>query len=113
MNSSETTLLNIRKTLEHCLRELPDQFALTEVKSNLKKTVESINNVQNKRKKRKLQDLQNESTKKMGFLSFDDAKKALAILDGMMQDEQKVIDSVNNQNNQNNTQDFTDGMLLG
>jgi hypothetical protein len=113
MNTSEAKLLNIRKTLENCLRELPDQFALVEVKTNLRKTVESINNVQSKRKKRKIQELQNENTKKMGFLSIDDAKRALEILDSMMKDEQKVIDSANSQNNQDGGQDFTGGMLLG
>jgi len=47
------------------------------------------------------------------FLSIDDAKRALEILDSMMKDEQKVIDSANSQNNQDGGQDFTGGMLLG
>jgi len=112
MNSSEAKLVQIQKTLEACVRELPDQFALTEVKSNLRRTLESINAVNNKRKKRKISQIQNEATKKVGFLSFEDAKKALQILDDMMASEQKTIDSINNPP-QNSINDISNDMLLG
>jgi hypothetical protein len=86
--------MQIQKTLENCYRDLPDQFALQETKQNLKKTLESIVQVNKKRHKRKLQEQQNNANL-LQFTSLDDAKKALAILDQMMQDEQKVIDQAN------------------
>ena len=49
MNSSELQLKKIKETLENCYRNLPDQFALTEVKGNLRKTIDSIQFVEKKR----------------------------------------------------------------
>lgn len=112
MNFSEAKLLQIQKNIEACVRELPDQFALSEVKYNLKRALESINTVNAKRKKRKINEMQNESKNKMAFMSLDDAKRALQILDDMMASEQKTIDALNNAP-KNSIQDMSDEMLLG
>jgi hypothetical protein len=111
MNLSEAKLIQVQKNLEVCLRELPDQFALAEVRQNLKRTLDSIKNLQKKRVKRKQQEMQNENTKKIGFMSMEDAKRALQILDNMMNDEQKVIDAINNPPQQQ--QSISDGILFG
>lgn len=110
MNSSELKLMQIQKTLENCYRELPDQFALQETKQNLKKTLDSILQVNKKRHKRKLQEQQN-NVNLLQFTNLEDAKKALAILDQMMQDEQKVIDQASTSNKLQ--QASSDEVLLG
>jgi transcription elongation GreA/GreB family factor len=102
--------MQIQKTLENCYRELPDQFSLQETKQNLKRTLDSINQVNKKRHKRKLQEQQNNANL-LQFASLDDAKKALAILDQMMQDEQKIIDQANSPSNTQKSN--SDEMLLG
>jgi uncharacterized protein YerC len=113
MNSSEIQLEKIQKLLETCYRELPDQFVLQEVKSNLRKTIESVNLVKKKRTKRKIQEQQNVANK-LQFLSYQDAKSALAILDQMMQDEQRIIDSANTPAPKNTISNMpNDDMLLG
>ena len=113
MNHSETQLLKIKENLENCYRSLPDQFALAEVKNNLRKTLESIRAVENKRNKRKLQEQQN-SIAKMAFTSYESAQTALDILNQMYQDEQKVIDDANKPQPKNSISDYDSGdMLLG
>jgi uncharacterized protein Smg (DUF494 family) len=67
------------------------------VKSNFRKTISSINEVQLKRNKRNQQQMQNEMQNKIGFMSQEDAKKALEILDKMMKNEQESIDTVQKQ----------------
>ena len=114
MNSSEIQLQKIKENLENCYRNLPDQFALAEVKNNLRKTLESIKVIETKRHKRRLQEQQNLAASKMGFASFESAQKALEILDKMMQDEQKIIDDATKEAPQNTIRDMgSDEMLLG
>ena len=97
MNTNEKKLDNIKKTLMELSGQIPDQFALENVKSNLRKTIASINEVQNKRQKKYQQQTQNETQNKIGFMSSDDAKKALEILDQMLKSEQKSIDKMQKQ----------------
>jgi hypothetical protein len=92
MNTNEKKLDYIKNQLVELYRQLPDQFALENVKTNFKKTLNSINEVQNKRHKRQQQNLANETQKAMGFLSLEAAQKALEILDSMMANEQKNIE---------------------
>ena len=73
MNNNEVKLNEIQKTLESCLRGLPEQFALDEVKGNLKRTLESIKKVQVKRHRRRLTEQENQRSK-MSFTSYDDAQ---------------------------------------
>jgi hypothetical protein len=50
----------------------------------------------------------------MSFTSYDDAKKALDILEKMMQDEQKNLEDLTKPKPQNTIADYNDnGMLLG
>jgi Na+/phosphate symporter len=113
MNTNEIKLNEIQKTLESCLRGLPDQFALDEVKSNLRRTLESIKKVQVKRHRRRLTEQENQRSK-MAFASYEDAKKALDILEKMMQDEQKNLEDLTKPKPQNTITDYNDdGMLLG
>ena len=113
MNHSEVQLAKIKESLENCYRNLPDQFALNEVKNNLRKTLESIRAVENKRNKRKLQEQQN-SYAKMAFTSYESAQNALEILNQMYQDEQKIIDDASKPQPKNSIRDYnSDDMLLG
>lgn len=107
MNNNEYRLQEIKSNLLELISKLPDQFALAEVKSNLRRTIESIEHVQTKRERRKIQEQQNNS-QKLQFLSLQDAQRALDILNQMGQQQQNIID--NSQKDNNNT---TDEFLLG
>lgn len=107
MNNNEYRLQEIKSNLLELMRKLPDQFALAEVKSNLRRTIKSIEHVQTKRERRKIQEQQNNS-QKLQFLSLQDAQRALDILNQMGQQQQNIID--NSQKDNNNT---TDEFLLG
>ena len=114
MNSSELQLKKIKETLENCYRNLPDQFALTEVKGNLRKTIDSIQFVEKKRNRRKLQEQQNNMANQLGFTDMESARKALEILDQMIQGEQKIIDNAEAPVPKNSITDMgSDGILLG
>lgn len=93
MNKSESELNNIKKSLMGLFSQLPDQFALSEVKSNLKRTIESIDKVQIKREKRKTQQEEQSYAKKIGFLNLQDAQKALNILNQMGKEQEKIINN--------------------
>lgn len=108
MNTNEKKLDNIKKTLLELYSQLPDQFALENVKTNLKKTITSINEVQTKRQKRQVQQYQNEIQNKMQFSSLESAQKALQVLDKMLEDEQKKLDTPKQE-----PQQTTDGLLNG
>lgn len=110
MNHSESQLIRVKNNIQTALNLLPDQFALEEVRNNLRKTLQSINEVQSKRDKRKQESHQNQ--KFVGFTSMEDAKKALEILDGMMKEEEKIIKNSENQETQNQKQS-TSGLFLG
>ena len=114
MNTNEQKLNEIQKTLETCLKGIPDQFALDEVKLNLRRTLESIKKVQVKRHRRKITEQQNQRNQ-MAFASYEDAKKALDILEKMMQDEQKNLEDLTKPKPQNtiNNYESNDEMLLG
>lgn len=110
MNSSEGQLQKIKQTLQNLLSNLPEQFALQEVKTNLMKTLQSINEVQKKRIKRKERFEQQNKTGGIGFMSMEDAKKALQILDDMMKQEEKTISDANSKNTKPDT---SNGLFLG
>ena len=93
MNTNEKKLDTIKKSLLELYRQLPDQFALENVKSSFKKTISAINEVQNKRHKRNVQQYQNEMQNKMQFNSLESAQKALHLLDKMLQDEEKKLET--------------------
>jgi len=110
MNHSESQLLRVKQNIQTALNLLPDQFALDEVRNNLRKTLNSINEVQSRREKRKQESKQNQ--KFVGFTSMEDAKRALEILDGMMKEEEKVIKNAENQDADSPKQS-TSGLFLG
>lgn len=107
MNKNEYRLQEIKNNLLDLLNKMPDQFALAEVKSNLRRTIESINHVQTKRERRKIQEQQNNS-QKLPFLSLQDAQKALDILNQMGKQQQNIIDNAQKDNDKT-----TDEFLLG
>ena len=98
MNTNEKKLANIKKALMELYSQLPDQFALEQVKSNMKKTINSINEIEVKRNKRHQQQLVNDMQNKMAFTSLESAKKALEILDQMLAEEEKNIKKQDVQN---------------
>lgn len=109
MNTNEKKLSSIKKTLTELYSQLPDQFALDQVKLNLKRTINSINEVENKRYKRYQQQTANEMQSRMGFTSLESAKKALEILDQMLANEEKNLEKPDQQK----TQPMNDELLNG
>lgn len=97
MNTNEKKLSNIKKTLLELYSQLPDQFALDQVKTNMKRTINSINEVEQKRNKRYQQQAINDMQGKMAFGSLESAKKALEILDQMLANEEKNLQKQDNQ----------------
>jgi hypothetical protein len=110
MNTNEKRLDQIKNQLLELYRQLPDQFALENVKLSFKKTLQAINEVQTKRQKRYRQNLEYETQNRMGFQSVEAAQKALEILDGMLANEQKNIDQAQQKPEQLS---FNDGLLNG
>jgi Cft2 family RNA processing exonuclease len=110
MNHSESQLERVKQNVQTAINLLPDQFALQEVKTNLRKTLMSINEVEEKRIKRKQNDTANERF--VGFTSMEDAKKALDILDKMMKEEEKILQNAEDQKIKSN-QKTTGGLFLG
>lgn len=109
MNTNEKKLDNIKRTLLELYNQLPDQFALQNVKTSFQKTIHAITEVQTKRHKRQIQQNQNSMQDKMQFTSLEAAQKALQILDKMMQDEQKKIDQPPEPNQQQNNPGLLNG----
>lgn len=109
MNNNEYRLQELKSSLVDIFNKMPDQFALTEVKSNLRRTIESINHVQTKRERRKIQEQQNLATNKLQFLTLQDAQKALNILNQMGKEQQDIIDNTNKKDTEKSTDEF----LLG
>jgi len=109
MNHSESQLERVKQNVQTAINLLPDQFALEEVKNNLRKTLFSINEVQKKRIKRK--ESNRDTSNFIGFTSMEDAKRALDILDNMMREEEKVLKNSEKDNapKQNNST----GLFLG
>lgn len=93
MNRNECKLEEIKQNLIIAYQKMPDQFALAEIKYNLKKTIESIDKVEIKRRRRKLTQESNVVSDKIGFLSLEDAQKALAILTQMGKEQENIIDN--------------------
>ena len=109
MNHSEGQLERVKQNVQTALNLLPDQFVLGEIKNNLRKTLFSINEVQNKRIKRK--ESQKDTSNFQGFTSMEDAKRALDILDRMMQEEEKIIKNSEQENSPKQTN--STGLFLG
>lgn len=105
----EEKLDEIKKTLENLYKQLPEQFALENVRTYMKKTISSINEVQNKRNKRKLQEQANSKEaemKKLKFISLSAAKNALDLLDQMMKEEEaKLKQDTNKEKDVKNIED--------
>lgn len=109
MNTNEKKLENIKKTLVELYSQLPDQFALQDVKTYFKKTINSINEAQSKRNRRDAQQQQNATQNVMQFSSLESAQKALEILDKMLEEEQKNIDKTQKQQQQSNPDSLLNG----
>jgi len=103
MNTNEKKLNELKIQLEKIYRQFPEQFAVSNAKSHLKKCILEIEQTQAKRNKRKLNDIQNQKT--MQFASYENAKAALEILDQMLEDQQKQLDKQNQVKQNTNPQD--------
>jgi hypothetical protein len=100
MNTNEKQLIKIKNQLVEIYQSIPDQFALSKTKTNLKQTIDSITEVQTKRQRRQLEQQKEEMKKPVFFGSLQDAQAALKALDKMMQQEQNKINSQENTKNE-------------
>jgi len=91
MRHNEKILQNLRNQLIEVLSKLPDEFALEQTKSYIRKSIASINEVEKKRENRKINAAQ-ANTKAVQFGSLQDAANAIKLLDSMLEKEQKDID---------------------
>jgi len=96
MNHNEKLLSEVKTKLVQLINTLPKQFALENTKYHLVKALDSIKIIENKREKRKVQQAE-QATSQIGFASLADAQAAIKILDGMMANEQKVLDDAQQQ----------------
>lgn len=91
MRHNEKILGSVKNQLLEILNKIPDEFALEQTRSYLKKTIASINEVEKKRETRKANAVANDK-QVLKFTSMEDAAKAIKLLDSMLEKEQKKID---------------------
>jgi hypothetical protein len=97
MKRNEKALSQVKQQLVEALGKIPDEFALQKTKSLLKQTINSINEVEVKRKRREItESINNQPKNPIIFTNIEDAQNAIKILNDMLNQEQKKIDSLEN-----------------
>ena len=96
MSTNEKILKNIKDQIAHLYAALPQQFALEHVKFHMRKTLESISAIESKRKKREA-NIASQTQSQVGIASLSDAQAAIKLLDGMLENEKKNLNNVQQQ----------------